>query len=171
MSKKITNYYKILKVEKDADKETIEVICKHNLEKYDEEKYPKKHKLYHNAYVILTDDEKREKYDKLLESSEEDKNEKITRKDMKGKGRGRGSGRKGKGMGRGRSGRKNNNLSNTLGYVSDIAGNNQVSSIVSTLLGTAKKSSLLTGASLLMGGAVAGKGIQKGMKAMSKGKR
>lgn len=167
MAKKIFNYYKLLKVEKDADKETIEVICKHNLEKYDEEKYPKKHKLYHNAYEILTDDEKRAKYDKILESSEEEKEEKSTTKKMKGKGKGRGKGRKGKG----RSGRKNNNLSNTLGYVSDIAGNNQVSSILSTLVGSGKQSSLLSGASLLMGGAVAGKGIQKGMKAMSKGRR
>ena len=167
MAKKILNYYKILKVEKDADKETIEVICKHNLEKYDEEKYPKKHKIYHNAYVILTDDEKRAKYDKIIESSEEEKEEKITTKKMMDNGRGRGKGRKGKG----RSGRKINNLSSTLGYVSDIAGNNQISNILSTFLGTGKQSSLLTGASLLMGGAVAGKGIQKGMKSMSKRRR
>ncbi len=190
MAKKILNYYKILQVEKNADKETIEVICKHYLEKYGEEKYPKKHKIYHNAYEILTDDEKREKYDKLLESKKvENEEEKIETKmyNHKKSGKVRGKSGKVKTSGKSRRGRryaqsgrgemygksgKNNNISNAFNYVSDIENEyGAVSKIFKTLLGTAKSQPLLTGAGLLMGGAVAGKGIQKGRGLISKGKK
>ena len=171
MVKCIINYYKVLKIEKDADKETIEKVCKKGLRKYDEENYPKEHQVIHDAYIILTDDEKREKYDALLEaaSKKEEKEEqeeiekpKIKTNKMKRKGR--------RGYGRGKSGRRNNKMmSNTFGNISGIEKEyGTFSKVFQSVLGTAKSQPLMTGANLLMGGAIAGAGVKKGKDFMSK---
>lgn len=174
MVKHLINYYKVLKIEKDADTETIEKVCKQGLKKYDEENYPKEHNIIHDAYIILTDDEKREKYDKLLEAAskkEEEKEEEIEKpkfetKKMKGKMRGKGK----RGYGRGKSGKNNfSNISNTFNTVSDIEKEYGVfSNIFQSVLGTAKSQPLRTGANLLLGGAIAGAGVKKGRNFMSK---
>lgn len=173
MVKRLINYYKVLKIEKDADTETIDKKCKQGLKKYDEENYPKEHQIIHDAQIILTDDEKREKYDKLLEaaSEKEEKDEEIEKpkfetKRMKGKMRGKGK----RGYGRGRSGRRNySNMSNTFNTVSNIEKEyGTFSNIFQSVLGTAKSQPVMTGANLLLGGAIAGAGVKKGRDYMSK---
>lgn len=169
MAKKIINYYKILKVKKDADTETIKRKCKLGLKKYDKENHPKENKILCNAYKILTDDKKRAKYDKLLEKQEEEKkeDEKIIEKFESKKMKSHGKRRKR----RGKFGRKNKNYSNALNYASNVEKEyGVVSKVFKGMIGNAKSQPLMTGANLLLGGAIAGAGVKKGRNFMSKRK-
>ncbi|RAP48672.1 MAG: hypothetical protein BZ135_00395 [Methanosphaera sp. rholeuAM6] len=177
MTKKIIDYYKMLKIEKDADTEIIEEKCKKACKKYDEETYPKENKIINDAYIILTDDEKRAKYDKLLEKAyeedeEEDKLDYDSKKSKRqgkrkySQGRGKGMGRGlGKGMGRGSS----KGLTNTFKYASNIQKNSgSFSKILKTAMGASRSSPLMSGFNLLVGGAAAGYGVKKGRDYMAK---
>lgn len=78
MVKYIHDYYKILDVDVDATGDEIKKSYKKAVLKYHpdvnkEDKSGKKFKLIHDAYVVLSDDKKREKYDMLRKVAINDK--------------------------------------------------------------------------------------------------
>ncbi|RAP53050.1 MAG: hypothetical protein BZ138_01900 [Methanosphaera sp. rholeuAM270] len=140
MDKYVPDYYKILGIDKNASKKTVKKAYKRLAKKYDPETSGKKnaatkYKFVKDAYIVLSDDKKRAKYDKILKDAEnkrkyeEHKKETVNTKDV----------------------------INTVKDNSDI-----ISKLFKTGTKAMKGKSLFTGTNLLIGGAMAGYGIKKG---------
>lgn len=146
MTKYIKNYYKILKVDRYADQKSIKQAYKKLTLKYhpdvdDNKENEKKFLSVQEAYEVLSDPDKRIKYDKLYDKAY---NNITTNK-------------------KGRKNHKKNN--NTVNFIKDMEDKYGIASKgFDLLLGSAKSQPLLTGPKLLLGGAAAGVGVSKGRK-------
>lgn len=139
MVKYIPNYYQILGIATDANKKTIKKAYKRLSKKYGPESNVSKkaktyNKLINDAYIVLTDDKKRKKYDEILKKAKNDKKEKIKELDI-----------------------------DTKDVVKTVKDNySTVSKLFKAGSKGMKGKSLLGGTKLLIGGAMAGYGIKKG---------
>lgn len=140
MVKYVPDYYKVLDINSDADETDIKKAYKSSLRKYEQKKTSKVKnkkmiKLINDAYIVLSDDKKRRKYDKLR--SELIKNKKANN--------------------------QKNNIENTLKVVNDVKDNyDLISKLFKVGSGTMKGKSIFTGTNIIIGGAMAGYGIKKG---------
>lgn len=151
MTKYIKNYYNVLKVDRYADQKTIKQAYKKLTLKYhpdltDDKKDKKKFLTIQEAYDVLSDPDKRIKYDELYDKAYH--NRKINKKVKK-------------------------HENNTINLVKDIEDNfGIVSKGANMLFGSIKSQPLLTGSKLLIGGAAAGVGVNRGRKFLkNRGKR
>ncbi|MBE6486009.1 MAG: hypothetical protein E7Z85_04110 [Methanosphaera stadtmanae] len=152
MTKYIKNYYKILKVDRYANQKTIKESYKKLTLKYhpdvnDNKEDQKKYLSIQEAYTVLSDADKRIKYDELYDKA-------ISYNK---------SGKKG----------KNYQENNTINLLKDIEDNFGIANKGANLLfGSLKSQPLLSGTKLLLGGAAAGIGVNRGRKYLkNRGKR
>ena len=152
MTKYIKNYYKILKVDRYADQKTIKEAYKKLSLKYhpdvnDNEEDHEKILSIQEAYSVLSDADKRIRYDKIYDRAYANKS-----KSEKGKKR---------------------HKNNSFDLLKDVEDNFRIASKGANLLfGSLKSQPLLTGTKLLMGGAITGVGINRGRKYFkNRGKR
>lgn len=148
MTKYIKNYYKILKVDRYADQKTIKQAYKKLTLNYKQDinyskKDEKKCLLIKEAYSVLSDPDKRIKYDKLYDNGLRKKKE------------------------------KNNHKNNKINLSKDIENKFGMASKGANLLfGSLKSQPFSIGSKLILGGAAAGIGINRGRKYFKKsGKR
>ena len=152
ITKYIKNYYKILKVDRYANQKTIKESYKKLTLKYhpdvnDNKEDQKKYLSIQEAYTVLSDADKRIKYDELYDKA-------ISYNK---------SGKKG----------KNYQENNTINLLKDIEDNFGIANKGANLLfGSLKSQPLLSGTKLLLGGAAAGIGVNRGRKYLkNRGKR
>ena len=142
MVKVLLDYYAFLKIRRDADIETIKQAYKKAMENYDSaKKYsPKTERFYQiiqDAYIVLTDEKKRAKYDALLDTATYTK----TAKKIK----------------------NNNDIKEAIDVASDLNEKyNLGSKLLNVGFNVVKGGSMLGGAKLMFGGAIAGYGMKKG---------
>lgn len=166
MTKYLLDYYDLLKINRDADLDSIEKgyneklrLCKDN---------PKKTVYVKDAYIVLTNDKKRKKYDELLktanvitedelfddEEKKKDNSKKTFESSQKssknifkqGKGKYASKGMRGRGS-------LSSNSTDSINLISKLF------NLGSKGMGS---SSVIPGAKLLLGGATAAYGIKKG---------
>lgn len=146
MTKYIRDYYKILRIKRNANQKTIKRAYKRALLKYDSGKgnvknAEKKLKLIKEAYKVLSDENKRAKYDELYEQASNNKKN------------------------------NNSNLNDTFKTVKDVHENyDLVSKGLNTIFKSIKSQPLLTGSKILIGGAAAGYGYKRGKNIINKRK-
>ena len=152
MKKYIKNYYKILKVDRYANQKTIKKAYKKLTLNYhpdvnNNEEDEKKFLSIKEAYSVLSDPDKRIKYDKIYDKIQENK--------LKQKKE------------------KKNHKNDTLNLFKDIEDNFGIASKGGKILsGSLKSQTLSMGTKLLLGGAAAGIGVNRGRKYLKKsGKR
>jgi DnaJ-class molecular chaperone len=153
MTKYIKNYYNILKVDRYADQKTIKESYKKLTLKYhpdvnDNKEDQKKYLSIQEAYSVLSDADKRIKYDELYDKAISNNNK------------------------RRKNGKKNHN-NDTINLLKDIEDNFGIANKGANLLfGSLKSQPLLSGTKLLLGGAAAGVGVNRGRKYLkNRGKR
>lgn len=145
----IRDYYKILGINKYADKKTIKKAYKKAAQKYHPDKNKnnttKQYNLIKEAYTVLMDDKKRKNYDKLRTAA---KNNKKVKKNSK---------------------KNTKNLNDAINTVSDLEDNlGLISKLLNTGSHAMKGKSLITGSNLILGGVMAGYGVKKGRDYMAK---
>ncbi len=155
MVKGIMDYYAFLNVDRDADKKTIKKAYRKALKDYDstkayDSKTKMKYEIINDAYIILSDDEKRAKYDEILNQALKTKKVKKTKK------------------------AGTNNIEKTVKFAADMEEDYGLISKLFKMGSTAFKAQpLMTGANIVVGTAVAGYGVKKGRDYMAsrRGKR
>lgn len=144
MVKYIRDYYKILRIKKTANQQSIKKAYKRAAKKYhpdvnNKQNTEKKFKLIQEAYTVLSDKNKKAKYDKLYEEATNSKQN------------------------------NNINLNKTIKIVKDLNDNYDIVSKGFNILSKSMKSQpLVTGSKILFGGVATGYGINKGRKYMKR---
>lgn len=146
MVKYLPDYYKILNINPNADTDEIKEAYEISYSKYKAKKSSKTNnkmiKLINDAYVVLSDENKRRKYDNLRNNAI--KNKKSNKKNK-------------------------NSVEDTFKVVNDVKDNyDLISKLFKTGSGAMKGKSLFTGTNLIIGGAMAGYGVKKGRDYMAK---
>ena len=146
MVKYVPDYYKILKINTNANKKTIKQAYKRLSKKYSPEnnksnRSQKMYKLIQDAYIVLSDDKKRKKYDKILNNTNNKSEKKV-------------------------------NVKKAANLASDIKDNyDLISRLFNFGTNAMKGKGLLTGTNIIIGSAMAGYGIKKGRDYMANRKR
>lgn len=149
MVKYIPNYYAILKIDEDADKNTIREAYEKLSKKYKQSSNQSKKskqlcKFTNDAYIVLSDDKKRKKYDKILKEANQIKPNQVKKINK-------------------------NTVKNAKDAVNFVQDNYDIiSNIFKTGSKFMKGRTLFTGTNIIIGGAMAGYGVKKGRDYMAK---
>ncbi len=136
----IIDYYAFLKVKPDADKKTIKRAYNRAMRNFDSRKKyskrtQKKYEIIKEAYIILTDDEQRRKFDKVYFSIKTDN----------------------------KPAKKDNKIGDTVKFAKDMEDEYGVfSKLFKTAINAFKTQPLMATSNVIIGGAVAGYGIKRG---------